>query len=98
MSSFTTESNFIIPTKTERLARLNEQNRKCCLASNQKFIGREMEVLVENFENRNGKNVISGRTRNNKIVHIDCDKDLTGEFINVKITGCKTWYLIGEIL
>ena len=84
--------------KTERLARLNEQNRKCCLASNQKFVGKEMEVLVENFENRNGKNVISGRTRNNKIVHIDCDKDLTGEFINVKITGCKTWYLTGEIL
>jgi tRNA-2-methylthio-N6-dimethylallyladenosine synthase len=84
--------------KTERLARLNEQNRKCCLASNQKFVGREMEVLVENFENRNGKNVISGRTRNNKIVHIDCEKDLTGEFINVKITGCKTWYLTGEIL
>ena len=84
--------------KTERLARLNEQNRKCCLASNQKFVGREMEVLVENFENRNGKNVISGRTRNNKIVHIDCEKDLTGEFINVKITGCKTWYLTGKIL
>jgi tRNA-2-methylthio-N6-dimethylallyladenosine synthase len=84
--------------KTERLARLNEQNRKCCLTSNQKFVGREMEVLVENFENRNGKNVISGRTRNNKIVHIDCEKDLTGEFINVKITGCKTWYLTGKIL
>ena len=84
--------------KTERLARLNEQNRKCCLASNQKFVGREMEVLIENFENHNGKNVISGRTRNNKIVHIDCDKDLTGEFINVKITGSKTWYLTGKIL
>ena len=84
--------------KTERLARLNEQNRKCCLVSNQKFVGREMEVLIENFGNHNGKNVISGRTRNNKIVHIDCDKDLTGEFINVKITGSKTWYLTGEIL
>lgn len=84
-------------TKFERLARLNEQNRKCCLASNKKFVGRSMEVLVENFENHKGKNIISGRTRNNKIVHIPCDKDLTGEFIKVKITGCKTWYLNGEI-
>ena len=45
-----------------------------------------------------GKNVITGRTRNNKIVHIPYDKDLTGEFVNVKITGVKTWYLQGEMV
>ena len=84
-------------TKFERLARLNEQNRKCCLASNKKFVGRTMEVLVESFENHKGKNIITGRTRNNKIVHIPYDKDITGEFVNAKITGCKTWYLNGEI-
>ena len=85
--------------KTERLARLNEHNRACCLASNKKYLGREMEVLVENFEVRkNGDKVITGRTRNNKIVHIPCDKDLTGEFINVKITNARTWYLNGELV
>ena len=85
-------------TKFERLARLNEQNRKCCLASNKKFVGKTMEVLVEGFENHKGKNIITGRTRNNKIVHIPCDEDLTGEFLDVKISGCKTWYLNGEII
>lgn len=84
-------------TKFERLARLNEQNRKCCLASNKKFVGRTMEVLVESFENHKGKNIITGRTRNNKIVHIPYDVDIIGEFVNAKITGCKTWYLNGEI-
>jgi len=84
-------------TKFERLARLNEQNRKCCLASNKKFVGRTMEVLVESFENHKGKNIITGRTRNNKIVHIPYNVDITGEFVNAKITGCKTWYLNGEI-
>ena len=84
--------------KTDRLARLNEHNRECCLKSNKKYVGREMEVLIENFEVRkNGNKVITGRTRNNKIVHIPYDKDITGEFINVKITGAKTWYLNGEI-
>lgn len=82
--------------KTERLARLNDVNRECCLNSNKKYVGRELEVLVETFENHKGKNVITGRTRNNKIVHIPYDTDLTGEFINVKITGAKTWYLQGE--
>ena len=82
--------------KTERLARLNEHNRECCLKSNQKYVGRKMEVLIEKFEN--DKNIISGRTRNNKIVHIPYDKDITGELINVKITSARTWYLRGEII
>lgn len=85
--------------KTERLARLNEKNRECCLKSNQKYLGRELEVLIENFENRGEKGkVITGRTRNNKIVHIPYDKDLTGEFVKVKITRARTWYLNGELV
>ena len=86
--------------KTERLARLNEHNRACCLASNKKYVGREMEVLIENFEgvNKRGISVITGRTRNNKIVHIPCERDLTGEFVNVKITNARTWYLNGELI
>jgi tRNA-2-methylthio-N6-dimethylallyladenosine synthase len=79
--------------KTERLARLNEQTRRNCLKSNKKFIGRTLEVLAESFEN----NIVTGRTRNNKIVHIPCEYDLTGEFLDVKITGAKTWYLTGSI-
>ena len=83
--------------KTERLARLNEKVRENCLKSNKKYVGRAMEVLVESFENHKGQNIITGRTRNNKLVHIPSDIDRTGEFLNVKITGCKTWYLNGEI-
>lgn len=85
-------------TKFERLARLNEQNRKCCLASNKKFVGRTLDVLIENFEDHKGKKVITGRTRNNKIVHIPSETNMTGEFLKVKITDCKTWYLIGELV
>lgn len=84
--------------RIERLARLNDNVKKNCLKSNKKFIGRELEVLIENFENHKGKNVITGRTRNNKIVHIPCEEDKTGEFINVKITGAKTWYMNGELV
>jgi len=83
--------------KTERLARLNDKVKEGCLKSNKKFIGRVMEVLIESFEKHKGTNIVTGRTRNNKLVHIPSDKDLTGEFVNVKITGCKTWYLNGEL-
>ena len=85
-------------TKFERLKRLNDKVKENCLKSNKKFVGREMEVLIESFENHKGKNIITGRTRNNKIVHIPCDTDRTGEFVNVKITGAKTWYVTGELI
>lgn len=84
--------------KEERLARLNEAVREACLISNKKYVGREMEILVEKFENHKGTNVISGRTRNNKMVHVPCDINRIGEFVNVKIVGVKTWYLKGELI
>lgn len=83
--------------KDDRLVRLNNQNKDNCLASNNKYIGRELEVLIETFENHKGKNILTGRTRNNKIVHIPYEENLIGQFINVKITGAKTWYLKGTI-
>ncbi len=81
--------------KVQRLLRLNDQNKANCLKSNKSFIGSELEVLGETFEDHKGKNILTGRTRNNKIVHIECDENLVGEFINVKIIGAKTWYLNG---
>lgn len=83
--------------KEDRLMRLNNQNKDNCLASNKKYVGRELEVLIDTFENHKGKNIITGRTRNNKIVHIPCDENLVGKFLTVKITGAKTWYLNGTI-
>ncbi len=84
--------------KNERFQRLNKKIQENCLKSNLKYVNREMEVLVENFYEHKGKMINTGKTRNFKTVHIPCDKDLTGEFVNVKITGAKTWYLKGEII
>ena len=84
--------------KNERFQRLNQKIQENCLKSNLKYVGREMEVLVESFYEHKGKMINSGKTRNFKTVHIPCDKDLTGQFVNVKISGAKTWYLKGELV
>ena len=84
--------------KDERFQRLNLKVQENCLKSNLKYVGREMEVLIENFYEHKGKMINTGKTRNFKTVHIPFDKDLTGEFVNVKISGAKTWYLKGEII
>lgn len=83
--------------KDERFQRLNKKIQENCLKSNKKYVGREMEVLVESFYEHKGKMINSGKTRNFKTVHIPCDKDLTGQFVNVKITEAKTWYVKGTI-
>ena len=84
--------------KDERFQRLNKKVQENCLKSNLKYVGREMEVLVESFYERRGIMVNTGKTRNNKTVHIPFNENLTGQFVNVKITGAKTWYLKGEII
>ena len=83
--------------KDERFQRLNLKVQENCLKSNLKYVGREMEVLIENFYEHKGKMINTGKTRNFKTVHIPCDEDLTGQFVNVKISGAKTWYLKGVL-
>ena len=84
--------------KNERFQRLNDKVRENCLKSNLKYVGREMEVLVETFYERRGVMINTGKTRNNKTVHIPCNENLIGKFVNVKISGAKTWYLKGELI
>ena len=82
--------------KSERLARLNDCNKKAVQHSNQKCIGKIYEVLVESIDQNDG--VLTARTEGNKIVHIKSNKYKIGDFINVKITGANVWCLFGEIV
>lgn len=85
-------------TKMNRLARLNEKNREACLKSNRKFVGKTLEILVESFEEKNGKIILAGRARNNKIAHFEGTKDMVGKFVDVEITDASTWHLRAECL
>lgn len=84
-------------TKSERLSRLNEKNREACLKSNKKCIGKTFEILVESYEDKDGKIILAGRAPNNKIVHFEGNKNLVGTFCNVEITGASTWHLRGKL-
>lgn len=84
-------------TKDKRLAVLNEKNREACLKSNKKFIGRTLKVLVEAFEEKDGKTILTARAGNNKIVHFEGEKDLVGQFADVKITRASTWHIFGVV-
>ena len=82
--------------KYERLERLNEKNREVCLKSNEKFVGKVLNVLVEGKTEKEGIVVLNSRAGNNKIVHFVDDTKNIGDFVNVKITKAQTWCLYGK--
>jgi len=62
---------------------------------NKKHIGKTLSVLAENVNAANPA-LLTGRADDNSLVHFAADPRRVGEFVNVNITGCKTFYLIGE--
>jgi tRNA-2-methylthio-N6-dimethylallyladenosine synthase len=89
------EDNIPAEVKKKRLARLNDLMAELSLKSNEKLRGQIVEVLVEG-ESKNNANVLSGRTRTNKLVHFEGPKEWIGQFVHVRVTEPQTWYIKAE--
>jgi tRNA-2-methylthio-N6-dimethylallyladenosine synthase len=81
--------------KKERLQRLMDLQNRISRQKNEALRGQVVEVLVEG-ESKKDPNVLSGRTRNNKLVNFVGDKSMIGKFVQVRITEPQTWTLKGE--
>ena len=55
------------------------------------------DVLVEG-ESKTNKDILTGRTRSNKVVNFEGSKELIGQEIKIKIVSQHVWYLKGEII
>ena len=86
-----------LEVKKERLRILNQKVKDYSKVSNAKYIGKTLEVLVEEQKQENAKNIMTGRTRNNKVVHFPGDESMIGTLVNVKMTEALDWCLKGEI-
>jgi len=78
-------------TKKKRLQILNDKVKEASLKSNTKYIGRTLEILIDDVKD----GVYQGRTRNNKVVHVKGDFKI-GDFVNVKIERVSTWCMFGN--
>ncbi|MFA6989212.1 MAG: tRNA (N6-isopentenyl adenosine(37)-C2)-methylthiotransferase MiaB [Candidatus Gastranaerophilaceae bacterium] len=85
-------------TKKERLQILNDKIKKASKRSNEKYIGKIMEVLVEYSKQEDGKTIITGRTRNSKLVHFEGEESLIGTLVNVEIKEAFLWCLKGVLV
>jgi len=81
--------------KIRRLQEIIDLQNTLSLKSNQKDMGKEVEVLIEGFSKRSRQQLF-GRTEQNKVVIFDKGNHHIGETIRVRITGYTSATLFGE--
>ncbi|MFI5044562.1 MAG: MiaB/RimO family radical SAM methylthiotransferase [Acidimicrobiales bacterium] len=80
---------------TERMARLRTVVERTSLHANQARIGRTEEVLVEGPSRRNPDR-LTGRTRQNRLVHFDTDRAVRpGSFALVRVREASVTNVVG---
>ncbi|NLB49684.1 MAG: tRNA (N6-isopentenyl adenosine(37)-C2)-methylthiotransferase MiaB [Erysipelotrichia bacterium] len=87
-------------TDEEKHRRFNELVKhleKYVEQSGEKMVGNIFDVLVEG-PSKNNKEMFSGYTENNKLVHFKSDESKIGKIIKVKILESRTYSFLGETL
>lgn len=83
--------------QSERFNRLLALQNDIAYEINQKHMGQTIRVLCDG-PSKNSPEVLCGRTEGNKIVLFNGSVENTGNFVNIKITKCETFALVGEIV
>lgn len=83
--------------KKDRIKRLNLIQSKISFDKNRQLLGTKQEILVEERSKTN-PDMITGRTRTNKIVHLSSEGNLFGQLVDVEIVEAKSWTLTGKHL
>ncbi len=90
------EDKISMEVKEKRLQELNSLVNKYSLESNQRLVGKVVEVLVNGISEKDNSKVY-GYTETMKLVNIVGGKELIGKIVPVKITDAKSFSLDGEI-
>lgn len=84
--------------KQERLQRINRLANAHALLRSQRFVGRTVQVLVEDVNVKNPSQVV-GRTPHSRICYFDGSlADLKGKFVPVRIVEARPYVLTGEMV
>jgi tRNA-2-methylthio-N6-dimethylallyladenosine synthase len=81
--------------KKHRLAILQDRITQQAQLISRGMVGQVARILVTG-PSKKDPGELQGRTENNRVVILKCDEDLTGYFVDVKITEAYTNSLLGE--
>lgn len=82
--------------KKERIIKLVDLQNSINLEHSLNAVGKQVTVLFESFNEKDG--LLSGRDEGGKVINVYHNKNLIGEFKNVKITKANGITLYGEII
>ena len=82
---------------SRRFQALLEEVQKIGKKQAEKYAGRVEEVLVEEC-NKQDESLMTGRLSNNLLVHFPGDASMLGKFYQVRLSECKGFYFMGEIV
>ena len=91
------EDSISLEVKEKRLQELNELINKYSKEANDKYLGKIVPVLIEDFSEKDDS-MLMGYTDTMKLVNVKGDSSLIGKIVNVKITDVKTWSMDAEVL
>ena len=91
------EDSISLEVKEKRLQELNELINKYSKEANDKYLGKTVPVLIEDFSEKDS-NMLMGYTDTMKLVNVKGDASLIGKIVNVKITDVKTWSMDAEVV
>jgi len=82
--------------KSANFDRLVEAQNRISLEKHRAYIGAVQRCLIDG-EGEDPRNNLTARTAGGRLVHLTGDPALIGRFADIKITGCSTWALFGEL-
>jgi len=82
--------------KRRRLVELQNLQKGIQLEVNRSFVGRDLRVLCTGTSPK-GAGRLSGRTEGGQVVNFSSGRDVTGDFVTVRILGCGPYSLHGEL-
>jgi len=86
-----------LSVKKERLALLQQRLNQQAMAHARRMLGTTQRILVEGPSKKNPMQ-LAGRTENNRIVNFDGQREMIGQFVDVKITEVLPNSLRGEVV
>jgi len=82
--------------KVARIGELIAVQNKISFHNNELEVGKTLSCLVEGLSKTNA-DLLSARTKTNKLVVFRGDKDMVGSLVQLRITGCSLTHLEGEV-
>ena len=83
--------------KSARFNRLVELQNRISLEKHRAYIGTAQRCLIDGAGD-DPRHSLTARTAGGRLVHLDGDAALIGQYADIKITDCSTWALFGELV